>query len=594
MTTYLARHYYSPDGVQTTFAVPFPYLAQAHVHVYNNGAELVSGFSWSTPTTLLFSSPPPAGVDTLELLRATPSGAMLHTIQDGTINPPDINTNDTQLLYLIQETADQTAGVADVEAALSEIQNDLVLIGALLGSLSGDYIFSRPTDAVLNTPTGSEPNGYRALVYKAPTGAFAGRRGTVAEKISGVWVFSPIPKAGQRVFDNGTQLWWAYQNTWWNKLKTLVPGGVYQDFGDVPNGTLANGIKIATGQVCAIAAQGGVDSVVANDRYEPTDNSYITINFPFKEFNMWMVHMWRASGQFGATTLAAGRYLTGQIIYHMIHTEFLYQSHGDLSIWGGPRQTPDGMGGYLGYLATAGLQNAFETDNDLNYPLHALSAKITTQMVVQSNQVEVYSDGRRTRRVFEDDMVSGCVGDDEAGNLGYLYFQTGGANGPTLPYVYEIFAEPLAIQDYLPNPKFIASVAAVPQNKSKDLAYGGGAQEICRFTPGNYASYTFLIAAQIKTNGPIPGFAEASRYYLVNVIQYNGTIVVSAVTPLVAELPTSQGAAVAAVSMAVTVVVSGSDVLFKGNPSRTGTDASAYSPTCSLNILCVGSYAAFV
>src|ERR1041385_5203919 len=48
-----------------------------------------------------------------------------------------------------------------------------------------------PVDAWnLNTPTGSEGEGYIALVGPSPTGAFSSHAGAIAQKRFGAWVFT--------------------------------------------------------------------------------------------------------------------------------------------------------------------------------------------------------------------------------------------------------------------------------------------------------------------------------------------------------------------------------------------------------------------
>lgn len=106
---YQAQTYLNGDGVTTNFVVPFPYILQAHVIVYINGAPTGS-YSWVNPSTIGFTVAPAAGVKNIRIRRITPIGAMLHQIQTGSILPADINLDTLQLLYLIQEAQDNLTG----------------------------------------------------------------------------------------------------------------------------------------------------------------------------------------------------------------------------------------------------------------------------------------------------------------------------------------------------------------------------------------------------------------------------------------------------------------------------------------------------
>jgi hypothetical protein len=482
-----------------------------------------------------------------------------------------------------------------VQLASFTVASDLVLLlQQLVASLSGDYLFAQPTDKYLNTPVGGEAAGYRALVGKAPTGVFAGKRGRIAvntgTNVAPIWIFSPLPRAGQRVFDNDTQLWWASQNGWWNKLRSLTPGAVYQDFRDIPDGTLANGILIATGQQMSIGAAGGVNSLVNNGRYEPTDNSYITFNFPFKELRMSVTGMYRASGAFGALVLAAGRRVAGEIITKMNHTEFLYQSQGDLSIWGGPRQTLV-LGVPIGSLATGGLQYHYRASVDLNSPEHGLSQLITHEMVIQGNVVRCYADGRRLQDAYRDDMVSGSCGDGAEG-AGYVYFQTGGDNGPTLPYVYEIFAEPLPINECLPDPLFVPDPGALPIVRAASCTFAS-ATEVTRFTPVDGLEYAFEVDCQVISTDPLGPYAQVFKTYYFLAKKYAGAIVVGTQVGIGSQIQLSTNPANVALSEQFTLAVVGNDVLLKETASRTGTDATAYLPQARFTIRTFGAGANF-
>lgn len=512
----------------------------------------------------------------------TLSRALVAPASDGTtsmaLQPVSQRANQAAVFDSQGKLVASAASATDL-ANLSALNSSLAAMAALGGSLTGDAMFARPVASQVSAPSGAESNGTRYLI-KNGSGTFAGKSNLIAEKVSGSWIYSVTPQAAQRIFVTDQGLWYVYRNTWWNRLKTLVSGAVYQHFGDVPAGTTANGIVLATGQTLQVQGPGS-SSQINNGRYEPSDNSYMVASFPYKDMRMSITGMYRGSGAVGSLVLAQGRLAAGAIITKMIHSEFLYQSQGDLSIWGGVRQDQPG------YASTSFLQSHYRLANDTNYPLHALSVQITHEMVVQGNLVKCYGDGRYFSDSYRDDMVTGAIGDDESGNLGYVYFQTGGVVSPNLPYVYEIFAEPIAAIDDMPDPLTIPSTASLPFIKTTACAFGA-ATEVGRFTPADGSEYAFEVTLNTKAAGGVAAYAQATRAWIVQVKKYAGNILISTPAAIYAEQQLSTNGGVITLSDALSAVQSGSDVLFKATTSRTGSDATSYSPLVTATILTKG------
>lgn len=107
--SYLSRVYATSDGSTSNFNVPFSYINQADVALYLDG--VASGIILTWLTTSTFSIDPalvPANGVAYSIERHTAAGALKATIQTGTIRPTDINVDNTQLLYLLQEAMDDT------------------------------------------------------------------------------------------------------------------------------------------------------------------------------------------------------------------------------------------------------------------------------------------------------------------------------------------------------------------------------------------------------------------------------------------------------------------------------------------------------
>lgn len=104
--SYAARVDYTSDGVTTQFAIPFPYVKQGDIYLYLNAVLAPLTLTWINPNLVQLPLAQTAGV-LIEFRRQTVSTAMIAVLQLGELDPADLNLDYTQLLYLIQELADQ-------------------------------------------------------------------------------------------------------------------------------------------------------------------------------------------------------------------------------------------------------------------------------------------------------------------------------------------------------------------------------------------------------------------------------------------------------------------------------------------------------
>lgn len=104
---------YTGDGSTVLFAVPFPYLAQAHVKVYVNDVLQVSGYTWTTSASIQFDTAPPAPDDDLPnivIRRETPVNPLVTYTNAASLKASNLNVDSKQALYVSQEIADVTIG----------------------------------------------------------------------------------------------------------------------------------------------------------------------------------------------------------------------------------------------------------------------------------------------------------------------------------------------------------------------------------------------------------------------------------------------------------------------------------------------------
>ena len=121
---------YAGNESNRDFAVPFPYLEKAHVHVYLGfnlldgtfTSELAetTGFTWASGTVVRTVTAPATGT-TLTVIRQTPNGQQLVEWQDGSnLISADLNTSDLQNLYVVQEQQDRNdGGISQSTAAIN-------------------------------------------------------------------------------------------------------------------------------------------------------------------------------------------------------------------------------------------------------------------------------------------------------------------------------------------------------------------------------------------------------------------------------------------------------------------------------------------
>lgn len=173
MTVYLSRNVYpSVDGSTTSFALSFPFLQRAHVHVYvtppgsNTPSEVFSPatWSWSSDSLITFVTAPVA-LSTVTIQRMTPDDALIDELQGAsTLTAEELNTISLQLLFLIQEALDNGAGLGDISGLIDALRwtYDVSLsssnawgTGVRIGPVPVEWPVYLPADAV-----GSFAKGY--------------------------------------------------------------------------------------------------------------------------------------------------------------------------------------------------------------------------------------------------------------------------------------------------------------------------------------------------------------------------------------------------------------------------------------------------
>lgn len=109
--------YVATEG-QVTFTVPFSYLDQSHIYVYQNSTDITEFVAFNSPSEITLTSndedvPAPTihADDVVRVQRITPSDEPIVDFTNGSsLGESDLDTQGLQTLYLAQESQDLNAG----------------------------------------------------------------------------------------------------------------------------------------------------------------------------------------------------------------------------------------------------------------------------------------------------------------------------------------------------------------------------------------------------------------------------------------------------------------------------------------------------
>jgi hypothetical protein len=96
--------FYPGDGVQTDFAVPFPYLSKSHVKVY--AAGVAKTYVWVNPALIRVSPAIASGINIL-MQRETQKTPMTQFANTNNLTAENLTLAETQALYIAEEASDR-------------------------------------------------------------------------------------------------------------------------------------------------------------------------------------------------------------------------------------------------------------------------------------------------------------------------------------------------------------------------------------------------------------------------------------------------------------------------------------------------------
>lgn len=122
--------YYSGNGSNKVFTIPFSYVEKDDVTVLVGGVAAL--FEWTTDTTITITTAPPAASNNVFISRVTDIDEPKVDYSDGsTLTAANLDLSVAQLLYAIQELTDRVT-------ALEEQFNELVIEAGNLPTVDND------------------------------------------------------------------------------------------------------------------------------------------------------------------------------------------------------------------------------------------------------------------------------------------------------------------------------------------------------------------------------------------------------------------------------------------------------------------------
>lgn len=123
---------YESDGVQTVFSFPFDYLRKAFIkvrtgHIVDGLEELEQGVEFSVMSKQVTLVTPAAIGEVVEISRVTATDKIVTWIDGSVLRANDMNTFETQVLHLEEETADKLSNDIALFAQQAEAAADIAV-----------------------------------------------------------------------------------------------------------------------------------------------------------------------------------------------------------------------------------------------------------------------------------------------------------------------------------------------------------------------------------------------------------------------------------------------------------------------------------
>lgn len=190
----LSYAFYTGDGSTTTFPLGFSFLDESHVQVYVNGSQVdASDYSVLNESVVFVTAP--AAADDIRLFRETPKdydARLVNFRSFGSITEDEMDLNQKQIWYLIQEAAETTdSGVINPNA-------EYLAWDTVQGFWSGKRGLTNKTIGDVADPTLDSEVATKGYVDAVAEWGSAGLPQT--------WTLTTLPAVSNYTLDDGDRL----------------------------------------------------------------------------------------------------------------------------------------------------------------------------------------------------------------------------------------------------------------------------------------------------------------------------------------------------------------------------------------------------
>jgi hypothetical protein len=165
---------FTGDGSTQNFTLGFPYIAKAHVKAYVNSVEDTT-FTWNSSSNIRLTSAP-ANAAVVVIKRVTPRDALVDFTDASTLTESNLDTNTTQLIYLVQEQIDAAQLSLAISLDGTYDAGSRRIKNVATPTASNDAVTKAYADTVIGTATTQATNAAASATGAAASKAAADAR----------------------------------------------------------------------------------------------------------------------------------------------------------------------------------------------------------------------------------------------------------------------------------------------------------------------------------------------------------------------------------------------------------------------------------
>lgn len=365
----------------------------------------------------------------------------------------------------------------------------------------------------------------------------------------------------------------------------------YLNFANKPDGQLLTSIPWDTGQSWAAFTGPHYDTAhVVNPDGEsgyvisPDGTFYGVLDFPHKNFVASMLVSWDASDAGSGMAMGCGHFVDGAIFVNMAHAQSDFKNP-FMTLWGTGHDSP-GQPNML--EASIVPQNSFRDQK----PLKGVGEKTRITLVVIGNCMSFFYDDLHWVKQFQYQGDTGTGAGALSELVGdYIYYETTGLG---VVRIHDLYAKEITPSDwptYFPTP-IPVPVSAKDQQLLQKTIPKNTKTEITRFTmaPGDSTRVNLDILTEVA--GVVDSYAACGSSYYFTATRYGnpGTgPFLAGPTQIGADQKPTTDSGTLNLTNTVYAEIDGNDVVISVKAQAGGSDATSYSPLCSMRVNFTGT-----